>query len=354
MSAKYDLELSGKNLEQLLQICGRRGRILVLMQNNPDPDAIASAATVRDIVGSKLNKRVTLGYGGVCGRAENRAMLDELRIDARRVTPSDLKRYKTLCLVDTQPRAGNNALFTSRPADIVIDHHMPPKKRLWEADLTDVRTDYGATATILYEYLLCACLKPEPNLATALYYGIESDTIELGRQTSPADLAAFQELVQLADQKKLARIHRAPVPREYFVMLQSGLSNAYLADSAVVTELTNVTNPDMIAEVAELMLRLETARTSVCFGLYERTIFLSVRAADARGNTAERMKRVVNRIGTGGGHRSMAGGQVPVEGDPEGRLALVRERVHEIFAQGEEQEPLVKRQPPLSGKEEAE
>ena len=332
MVEQPDVERSALNLRTLLNICARPGKVLVLMQNNPDPDAIASAATVRDLVHEHLKKRVTIGYGGVIGRAENRAMVRELHIDVRHTDQAALARYKTLCLVDTQPRAGNNALYTTRPADIVIDHHIPPKKPLWQARLTDVRPGYGASSTILFEYVQASGMKPSVKLATALYYGVQSDTQELGREASPADIAAFQQLVPLADKAKLARIRRAPVGPEYFEKLRDGLSNAVVAGTTVITLIRDCSNPDMFAEVADMMLRLEGIRTSVCYGPWGDMIFLSARAADARGNTAARMKRVVSRLGTGGGHRSMAGGQIPIIGDIEKRLHAIHCRILKYFA----------------------
>ncbi len=332
MTQHLDLERSAAALQKLLDICSRKGRILVLMQNNPDPDAIASAIAVRTLVSDQLDKHATIGYAGIIGRAENKAMVDELRFDLRKVEPAHLDRYKLLCLVDTQPRSGNNALLTARPADVVIDHHVPPKKSLWKAEFSDIRPEYGATSTILYEYLQVASIKPDVGLATALYYGIQADTQELGREASPADITAFQTLVPLADARRLARIRRAPVPVEYFAAMRESLSNAVIAGKTVIVLIRDAPSPDMFAEVADMMLRLDIVRTAVCYGPVGDTIFLSMRAGDARGNLAERMKRVVSHIGTGGGHRSMAGGQVPIIGDRDKRLRLVRDRILKVFA----------------------
>lgn len=341
MADKLDLGKSSVNLDKLLRLCKRRGRILVLMQNNPDPDAIASAMAVRALVRHKLHKRVTLGYGGILGRAENRAMIHELHVDARHVSPETLDKYTTLCLVDTQPRAGNNALFTSRPADVVIDHHVLTKKPVHRAELMDVRPDYGATSTILYEYLAAAETPLEEDLATALYYGIESDTQELGREANEIDIEVFQVLVSRADMRKVARIRRAPVAPDYFATLRSSLSNAVVAGSTVISLVRDAQNPDIFAEMAELLLRLDKARTAVCYGPCKGIIYISARAGDARGNTAMRMKRVVSRLGTGGGHRSMAGGQVPVTAGLDKRLNTIHQRILKHFAHKKECKPLL-------------
>jgi len=340
-SAKFDMKRAKRGVERVLEICERPGRVLILMQDNPDPDAIASAAAVRELVASHLHKRALIGYGGICGRAENRAMMTTLHIEAHRVTPSDVLCAKTVCLVDCQPYTGNNALHTARAAEIVIDHHLLPRPAVWTAEFADVRPEYGATSTILYEYLRAACVDISENLATALFYGVQSDTQDLGRQAASPDICAFQDLFLLANKKKLARIRRAAVPPRYFAALQGGLTHCVVAGKTVISYIPEHGTPDMMAEVADLMLRLSGTRVSVCYGLYGDVIHISVRGYDARSNVGRRLKRAVRGLGTGGGHRSMAGGQVPTLGTAERRLALVRERLLRVFAAGNEPHPLL-------------
>ncbi len=335
-----------RGLEKLLAICARPGRILILMQDHPDPDALACAKALRKIVTVRLGKRPIIAYGGSCGRAENRVMMKVLRIGARRISPDQLDHYTTLCLVDTQPRSGNNILFPSRIPEIVIDHHNLPRKPDWTAEFCDVRPDYGACSTLLYEYLRASGVKANPNLYTALFYGIQSDTQDLSREASPADIRAYQELFMLADKRKLAEIRRAPVSASYFQSLKDSLSNCVVAGKTVISHIPACRSAETVAEVAELLLRLEGIRSTVCYGLCGDLIHLSARALDARGHVDVRMKKVVNRIGKGGGHNAMAGGQVPAGINPTAQLALVRERILEVFAPHSEPCPLTRPERP--------
>jgi nanoRNase/pAp phosphatase (c-di-AMP/oligoRNAs hydrolase) len=340
-SHEYDLEWSTTSVCALLRVCRRKGRILALMQDNPDPDGIASALAFCRLVLQKLGKHVTVGYGGTIGRAENQAMVDLLRVDAERMVSADLARFDILCLVDTQPRSGNNVLLGARPAQIVIDHHFVPPNRTWTAEVTDVRPHYGATSTILYEYLVAARVDIPQDLATALYYGIQSDTQDLGRETCDADVAAFQALFQRADKRLLSRIRRAPVPASYFRTLHNSLDQSVVAGKTIVTAVSTQCHPEMIAEVAELMLRLKGMRASVCYGLCGPTVHISVRTTDFRSNASMRIQKVVADIGRGGGHRMMAGGQVPAGDSPERTVELVRRRILEVFAPGKKAVPLL-------------
>lgn len=332
--------------QTLFDLLRRPGPVLVLMQNNPDPDALASAAALRAIAWQAAKKSVTIGFGGVCGRAENRAMMKILKIDARPMRTEDLAGYETICLVDCQPRAGNNLLPMRRQATVVIDHHLSRKRAPWTAQFADVRPTYGATSTILYEYLRALDVPIDTQLATALFYGIQSDTQDLGREAGDADVDAYQSLFLLADKRRLARIHHAPVPRAYFAVLAQGLAKSVVAGPCVIGLLPTCPNPDTAAEVADLLMRLEGVRMAVCYGVYGDEIVLSARGATPRTNVANRVRRVVKGLGHGGGHLMMAAGRIPLEAvadgaDRETALARVRDRILKAFAPNARPHPLV-------------
>ena len=342
MPLHYDIEWSTTSLGAILRVCEREGRILALMQDNPDPDGIASAMAFATLIHRRLGKRVAIGYGGTVGRAENQAMLELLHVEAEHVTPRDLSEFAILCLLDTQPFSGNNVCRWERPIQVVIDHHNLPAHKEWHADVTDVRPHYGAASTILYEYLLAGHIEIDPDLATALLYGIQSDTQELGRQACAADVAAFNALFRRADMQKLARIRRAPVPVEYFRMLYEALTDAVVAGPVIVSHIEAGDHPDMIAEVADLMMRLRGVKVSVCYGLCGGTIHLSARSIEFRGNVAARVLQVVADLGQGGGHRMMAGGQIPAGDDPEARMRELHKRILRVFARGHKRKPLLR------------
>lgn len=341
MTSDMEEQRTRAKIDELLHVCKRKGPILVLTQDNPDPDAMASGAALREIIRVRLKKRVVIGYGGIAGRAENRAMIDLLHIGARRLTEAQLDRFGTICLVDAQPHSGNNLLGLGRTAHVVIDHHLSSRKRTWDASFVDIRPHIGATSTILFEYLRAANVPMNTNLATALFYGIQSDTQDLGREASSADVRAYQELFLLADKKKLARIHHAPVSIDYFKMLAASLADCLVAGTTIISCIHACKDVDMIAEVADRMLHTEGVRTTVCYGLRDNVLYLSARALDARGNVARRMRRVVKGLGSGGGHATMAGGQVPLGTNAAAKLDLIRERIFSVFAPGKPPVPLL-------------
>jgi len=304
---------TARKLAQLEKLLAGSSSMLVVLQDNPDPDALAAAVALRKVANARASVACSLTCGGVVGRAENRALVHYLELNLRPVAEVRAERFGAVALVDTQPGTGNNSLVPDARVDIVIDHH-PRRRQTRGVPFTDIRSRYGATSTILYEYLVAAGITPETALATGLLYGIRSDTQDLGRETTQADVRAYEALYPLANKRALAAIQRGQVPTEYFRMLARALASARLCGTCIFCELGDVDNPDMIGEVADLMLRHELARWSLCWGFHDGAILLSVRTSAPDGHADSVMRRIVSRKGTGGGHRSMAGGQIPLAG----------------------------------------
>ncbi len=214
-------------------------------------------------------------------------------------------------MVDTQPGTGNNSLPETVVPDIVIDHH-PIRRRTRAVPFTDIRSSYGATSTILVEYLIEAGITPDTPTATALLYGIRSDTQDLGRESSRADIEAIEFLYPFANKRMLGEIQRGKVPRVYYQMLADALRNARVKGSAIVTNLGDIDNPDMIAEVADLLLREDETTWTMCTGYWNDKLLISVRTSEENRPAGKVVRRVVARRGTGGGHLTYAGGQVPL------------------------------------------
>jgi nanoRNase/pAp phosphatase (c-di-AMP/oligoRNAs hydrolase) len=210
-SSHQNALVAGERIRRLLRVVKGSSRVLILPHNDPDPDAIASAIALRYLLFDALSLECTIAYRGVIGRAENRALLRYLGRPLRYLASGDLAGKAAIALVDTQPGAGNNALPANSKVAIVIDHHSWREPTAVSA-YADVRPETGATSTMLVEYLRAAGLEPAPPLATALFYGIKTDTRGLSRGAGPADTAAYLYLQPLVDAQALAHIEYAQVP----------------------------------------------------------------------------------------------------------------------------------------------
>ncbi len=304
-------------LAELLHSVAGASEILILPHNDPDPDAIASAMALRHLLTEKAGVEGHIAYRGIIGRAENQAMVRYLDRPLHRLSSRDLRQERPIALVDTQPGTGNNALPAHIVPTIVFDHH-PWREGTAAAAFADVRTGLGSTSTILAEYLQAADVEPAPPLATALFYGIKTDTLGLVRGASPADVAAYFYLQPRIEVEALMRIERAQVPAEYFDRLDAALHAARVYDSLVICYIGSMRHPDFAAEMADLLLRVQGARWAVCMGAYKGELILAVRSQSRQIGAGQLVRAVVADRGTAGGHGTMAGGQVPLRGsDPE-------------------------------------
>jgi nanoRNase/pAp phosphatase (c-di-AMP/oligoRNAs hydrolase) len=184
-----------------------------------------------------------------------------------------------------------------------------------------VRPEIGALSTLLTGYLRAASIEPEPPLATALFYGIKTDTMRLARAASQEDIEAYFFLHPLVETEALAEIENAQVEREYFVKLVEALQGARVYDGVVITYLGEMNRPDLAAEMADLLLRLKGVWWAVCMGVYEDTLILAVRARGPYGGAERLADSIVAERGTAGGHGAMAGAQIPLQGEDPQDLA---------------------------------
>jgi len=304
---------------------GHAGRWLVLTHDHPDPDALASAVGLTKVLRG-LGRRATAAYGGIIGRAENREMVRALKLRISHVKSLQLNRFRHFALVDTQPGTGNNQLPAGVVPEIVLDHH-PRRLSSRAVPFLDVRPHYGATATMVAEYLLASGMRVTAHEATALVYAIRTETRDFGREASGPDKAVYDELLPRARKEDLARIQHPRLPLSYFVLLRQAIDGLAGVDNLVVSHLSDVTQPDIVPEIADLLLRLDGKTWSLCTGCHGDRIYLSLRTTKPRADAGRLMRRLVSPSGRGGGHGSMAGGWVPRTADAERQQQRLGERL---------------------------
>lgn len=306
-------------------------RVAVVTHNNPDPDCIAAAFGLCLLLKRHFRVDATIFYGGLVARAENRSMVDILKIPMRKIGELDLRAYRTLALVDTQPGAGNNESPVKAPLSIVIDHHKPVRKKTLSVPFHDVRTDYGSTSTIVTGYLRAAGVPITRNAATALYYGIKTDTYGLGRDVIPDDIEAYRFLMDKINVAHLGRIEKPEHPHNYFIQMHHALERTEIFENVAVSTLWKVDYPEITAEVADWLSSMRGIKWALVMSLHDCGIYLSIRTKSRNRDAGRVIRSVVGRHGMAGGHNQIAGGMVALEKcSPEAARAEV-ERLKERF-----------------------
>jgi nanoRNase/pAp phosphatase (c-di-AMP/oligoRNAs hydrolase) len=298
-------------LAAMKRALGDAERVIVLTHDNPDPDAIASTAGLGYLVRKAVGLPVTLAFGGIVGRAENRALLEELDLPFERAEDLEFPSTAAVALVDTQPRAGNNSLPPGQIATIVIDHH-PERAESSAAAYSDVRPEYGACASMIVEFLRALKLEPDRQLATALFYAIQSETMDLGREASQAEIDASLFLYPRTDPAAISRIRHARVPRAVYRSVHTGLENAWSRGGVVCVPAGRLDYPDIVAQLADLFLRVDGVDWVIAAGRYKDGLYISLRTFDPAAHAGDLVRVVVGNRGSAGGHGEMAGARIDV------------------------------------------
>ncbi len=189
---------------------------------------------------------------------------------------------------------------------------------------------------------MAARLEPDAALATALFYGLKTDTRGLSRGASHTDERAYIKLLGLLDRQKLIQLEQAGLPRVYFYAFYRGLHAAQVYSRSIVADLGEMHRPDLAAEMADLLIRLEGAQAVLCLGEYNQTLQLSIRTVPLGQAAGLLVQRIIVEPGRAGGHGNMAGGQVPLAGQEYAVLVdRITARFLDVMGETEAGEPLI-------------
>ncbi len=306
-------------------------RVAILLQDDPDPDAMSSAMALRTLLGRNKQTTPIFSFTPVT-RPENRTMVHLLEIEIAPATTEDLASFDKIAMVDVQP-----AFFGERlpRADIVIDHH--PGYESGRAPFEDVRTRYGATATIMTEYLMTADERISERLATALLYGIRSDTLMLSRRVTEDDLQAFTHLTPLANYSLMRQIDRPELPLSFAQILARAMKRMVVEDKLIVLNLGRVERDDLIVQMADFCLQFEGVDWVAVAGKLGKNLVISVRNHGmGRANAGELVKTLFGDIGSAGGHRNMSKAVIPLRAwrrrEQTTRDPKIESRLRDLFA----------------------
>ncbi|AEA46114.1 DHH family phosphoesterase [Archaeoglobus veneficus] len=284
------------------------GKLGIFTHDNPDPDAISSALALKEIA-KNYGVEADIIYYGEIFHQENKAMVNLLQIPLVRGKEADLSSYSKFAIVDASKPGANNSIPKDIEVHIVIDHHQAEGV---EAEYIDLRTDVGATATILTEYLRELKLVPSRTLATALFFGIRTETDDFKKNTRTADFTAAAYLYPFVDHELIEKMEGPAISTETLDVLGAAIKNRQVYSSFLISFAGFINDRDALPQAADFLLRLEGISTVLVFGVVKDTVYLSARNKDVRINIGEVLKRAFGDVGSAGGHAHAAGGQIPL------------------------------------------
>ena len=298
--------LTRARVQQYQRYFADADRVLILLHNDPDPDAMASGLALRSIL-RRTKATAILGTLQGVTRPENLRMASLLDIQVEAVTPASLGEFDRVAMVDVQPHYFGE-LFGK--VDLVIDHH--PLRSGYVAVFKDIRPDYGSTSTIMTEHLRAVDVSISERTATALLYAIKSDTLFFNRQANRVDLEAFSFLYPLSDATLIRKMEGAEITHERLEFVMKALEAGRREDQVFCAFMGQTPREDLIAYVADFFLQMEDIRWTIVGGVVNDMLVVSVRNLGYSRNAGEWARQYFSSMGSAGGHRSMAKAVVPV------------------------------------------
>jgi nanoRNase/pAp phosphatase (c-di-AMP/oligoRNAs hydrolase) len=303
---EFSRSLTRARVQQYQRYFSDADRVLIMLHNDPDPDAMASGLALRNVLRRTKTTAIIGAIQGVT-RPENQRMVNLLDIHVEAITAASLKEYDRIAMVDVQPHYFGGLIDR---VDLVIDHH--PEQPGYTAVFKDIRADYGSTSTILTEHLRAVDVNISERTATAMLYAIKSDTLFFNRSTNRVDLEAFSYLYPLADAALIRKMEGAEITLERLDFVLKAFKGGTWSEQVFSAFLGALPREDFIPYVADFYLQLEDVKWTVIGGIVNDCLVVSVRNLGYTKNAGEFVRRFFADIGSAGGHRAMAKAVVPM------------------------------------------
>lgn len=297
----------------LLRRLKDKKNILITTHEHPDPDALASGHGLLRLLEHVLpTARLSMAIKGRVGGGINDAFVRFSSLKLQAWDESHLTDYDAIILLDTQPSFAFSPLPPGINPLAVIDHHRSGQRKP-KCEYCDIRTEVGATSSIIFSYFMELEVPIRPELGATLLYGIESDLAGAAGTPGELDNIALSSLTLIADPRRLYQMRYVDLPQSYYSAYASGIANAFYYDNALMSHLDGIDSLEKPAVLADFLLRFDKVNYALVTAPYENRLMISLRTSNPKSSASDIMRRLVRKIGQGGGHRTKAGGFVPLE-----------------------------------------
>jgi nanoRNase/pAp phosphatase (c-di-AMP/oligoRNAs hydrolase) len=303
---EFSRSLTRLRVQQYQRFFSDADRVVILLHNDPDPDALASGLALRNVLRRTKQTAIIAAVEGVT-RPENLRMINLLDIHIEIMRPEQVAEFERIAMVDVQPHYFRGLIDR---VDLVIDHH--PEQPGYSAVFKDIRPDYGSTSTILTEHLRAVDANISERTATAMLYAIKSDTLFFNRQANRVDIEAFSYLYPLADAALIRKMEGAEITMDRLEYVLKAKQNGRMQEQVFCAFLGASPREDFIPYVADFYLQLEDVKWTIISGIVNDSLIMSVRNLGYSRNAGEFVRKYFADIGSAGGHRAMAKAVVPL------------------------------------------
>jgi len=293
-------------VKKLMETVSYEDTLAVLI--NADPDSMACAMALKRLFWRKI-KKTHIYHINVINRADNLAMIRLLKLDHKHIRTMNSPEITKWAIVDSQPH--HSEQFSKFKFDIIVDHH--PVNQGSKGRFVDIRDDYGSTSTIFTEYLRAAGIKPSPRLATALFYGIKTDTDDFVRNSTPNDINAFRYLYNFANINIIKKIESSGMTKETLSSFRTAIENLTFIHDMSFIYMDKVESPDILVMIADFFLKMGESTWTVVTGIHNQKLIIIIRNAGFRLDAGKKVEKLFSAYGSAGGHKSAARVEIPIK-----------------------------------------
>jgi nanoRNase/pAp phosphatase (c-di-AMP/oligoRNAs hydrolase) len=317
---------------RLLHLLADKKNILVTTHLHPDPDALASSMGMVHLLREKLpTAKVSMSIKGKIGGGINSEFARLSQLDLTDWDDATISEFDAILLLDTQPGSAYGPLPKNIEPTAVIDHHRGSHRRTHSGFFADIRTDVGATSSIVFSYFMELDVDITPKLGASLLFGIESDLAGAAGTPGELDNIALSSLTLIADTRQLYQMRYVDLPQGYYVAYASALGNAIYYDHALVSHIDEIDSLEKPAVMADFLLRFQPIDWALVTAVHENKLIVSLRTSSKTMAAVEMIRRLVRNVGDGGGHRTKAGGYIPLTNGTPTELARFRDLLRRRF-----------------------
>ncbi len=309
-------------LDEIIQQINRK-HVYIQTHNFPDPDAIASAYGLQELLKSR-GIASTICYNGKIDRYSTDKLRKILNITLENI--EDLEHFLTdedeVILVDAQ-KGNSNIINMTGDEIICIDHHPTYEKYAYR--FSDIRPGIGACSTIIAQYFFENGIPMTKEIATALTFGIRMDTQKLSRGVAKLDIEMLYRMFDDCDQDVIHLLENSNLYFEDLLAYSRAISSIEVFETISFADTGENCPEALIASVSDFMLALVEVTFSVVYSRKEEGIKISVRSERPSLDAGKIIGKALRGIGSGGGHATMAGGFVPFHGTEREEDLLVQD-----------------------------
>ena len=283
-------------LEELLREIHKE-HVYIQTHNFPDPDAIASAYAMQNLLQAR-GISSTICYKGKIDRYSTEKLQELLRLEFLHIEDleSRLTDEDEVILVDAQ-KGNSNIINMTGDEIICIDHH--PKNDKYPYRFSDIRPEVGACATIMAQYFFENDVPMSRSVATALTYAIRIDTNNLSRGVSKLDFEMAYRMYDLCDYDTIHMLENSNLCFEDLVAYSKAIASIEVYDNISFADAG--AGCPVIANISDFMLALKEVSFSVVYARREGGVQLSVRSEKPSLDAGKIVSKALAGLGSGGG-----------------------------------------------------